>query len=322
MIQRLFRRRMAESLADMAGPARFGHDESMPAPGSDLPPFKPLPEDWSSALCVVAHPDDMEYGSAAAVARWTSQGKTVRYLLATRGEAGIDGMDPEEAARVRTAEQTASCAAVGVEELEFLDHPDGVISDSMRLRREIAGAIRRHRPDVVVTGSHRDFFGPGIFNMADHRIVGLATLDAVRDAANRWVFRDLTGPGGELLEPWSGVKFTAVGGSSTASHAVDVSDYLDAGVASLRAHAAYLDGLSNHPDAGSFVRMVAGFGSPRFGGVPCVAFEVIGLPFVMPGSEEASEAAASAEDALDKHDPSGADGDAVSAEAAAQSVDF
>lgn len=283
----------------------------MTSPATSESQLLPLPEDWHSALAVVAHPDDMEYGSAAAVARWTSQGKTVRYLLATRGEAGIDSMDPAEAGRVRTAEQIASCAAVGVPEPEFLDHPDGMIADSMQLRREITGAIRLHRPDVVLTGSHRDLFGPGMFNMADHRIVGLAALDAVRDAANRWVFRDLRGPDGAVLEPWSGVRFTAVGGSIAASHAVDVSDHLDAGIASLEAHEAYLAGLQGHPSAETLVRMMAGFASQRFGGRQCCAFEVIGLPFAMPGSERPEHTAVPPE----RISPE-------SAEAQAQSVDF
>ena len=55
--------------------------------------LQPLPEDWQTALAVVAHPDDLEYGTASAVARWTSQGKKVVYLMITRGEAGIDSMD-------------------------------------------------------------------------------------------------------------------------------------------------------------------------------------------------------------------------------------
>ena len=59
--------------------------------------MKPMPEDWDRAVAIVAHPDDLEYGVASAVARWTRQGKQVSYLLATRGEAGIDGMDPAEA---------------------------------------------------------------------------------------------------------------------------------------------------------------------------------------------------------------------------------
>jgi LmbE family N-acetylglucosaminyl deacetylase len=243
-------------------------------------PLAELPEDWSSALAVVAHPDDMEYGASCAVARWTAQGKTVRYLLATRGEAGIDGLPPDQAGPLREQEQRAACAAVGVDALDFLDHPDGVIHDVMRLRREVASAIRRHRPDVVITGNHREIFGPGIFNMADHRVVGLAVLDAVRDAANRWVFTDLTAPDGGQLEPWSGVRFTAVSGSPQAAHAVDITDSIDAGVASLEAHAVYLAGLGQGaPKPADMLRMFAGFGASRFGGRLCTTFEVIGLPF-------------------------------------------
>ncbi len=236
-----------------------------------------LPEDWGSALAVVAHPDDMEYGAASAVARWTSQGKTVRYLLASRGEAGIDGMGPQRAAQVRAAEQIASCAAVGVAEPEFLDHPDGVIHDAMRLRREIAGAIRRHRPDVVVTVNHRETFGSGMLNMADHRVVGLAAIDAVRDAANRWVFRDLTGPDGSVLEPWTGVRMTLIAGSPAPTHAVDVSEHLDAGIASLRCHAAYLEGLGEGwPAPEVFLPEWAARAGEQFGGRPAVTFEAYG----------------------------------------------
>lgn len=239
--------------------------------------LRALPEDWDSALAIVAHPDDMEYGMSAAVARWSAQGKRVSYLLVTRGEAGIDTMTPEETIRVRAAEQRAACDAVGVESLEFLDHPDGIIHDVMRLRRDIAAAVRRHRPDVVLTTTPRDFFPGGMYNMADHRVVGYAVLDGVRDAANRWVFTDLTGPDGEVLEPWAGVRFTALGGSTEPSHAVDVTDHLDAGVASLRAHEAYLAALDWHPDPDEMIRSFAEQAAPRFGGRPAIAFEVIGL---------------------------------------------
>ena len=240
--------------------------------------LKPLPEDWDRALAIVAHPDDMEYGASAAVARWTAQGKTVSYLLVTRGEAGIDTMPPEETIRVRGAEQRAACDAVGVSNLEFLDHPDGTIHDAMRLRRDVAAAVRRHRPDVVLTGSPRDFFPNGMYNMADHRVVGYAVLDGVRDAANRWVFTDLVGPDGGVLDPWDGVRFTALSGSTEPSHAVDVTDSIGAGIASLRAHRAYLAALDWHPDPEQMIRSFADEVAPRFGGVPAIAFEVIGLP--------------------------------------------
>ena len=70
---------------------------------------------------MVAHPDDLEFGASAALARWTGQGKTVVQVLATRGEAGIARMEPSETARVRTAEQEASGAIVGAAAVEFLD---------------------------------------------------------------------------------------------------------------------------------------------------------------------------------------------------------
>jgi LmbE family N-acetylglucosaminyl deacetylase len=100
--------------------------------------------DVGRVLAVVAHPDDLEYGAAAAVARWTSTGHEVVYLLATRGEAGIDSIPPEECGPLRVAEQQASAKVVGVDVVEFLEHPDGVIVYGPELRRDIAAAIRRH----------------------------------------------------------------------------------------------------------------------------------------------------------------------------------
>lgn len=78
--------------------------------------LQPVPEDWQRCLAIVAHPDDLEFGASCALARWTGQGKTVVEVLATRGEAGIDGMAPDEARRVRTEEQLAgpTGAEVGV----------------------------------------------------------------------------------------------------------------------------------------------------------------------------------------------------------------
>ena len=77
-------------------------------------PLEPLTETWTTALCVVAHPDDMEFGAAAAVARWTGQGKHVVYCMVTSGEAGIDAVDPDECRVLREAEQVASARLVDV----------------------------------------------------------------------------------------------------------------------------------------------------------------------------------------------------------------
>ena len=154
-------------------------------------PLEPVDEDWSSALAIVAHPDDLEFGSASAIARWTAQGKRIVYLLATRGEAGIDGMVPEEAGPLREQEERDSARIVGVDTVEFLDFPDGVLEYGLPLRHDFAAAVRRHKPEIVITGNFQDSFGPGMLNQADHIAVGRAVLDAVRDAGNRWVFRDL-----------------------------------------------------------------------------------------------------------------------------------
>jgi LmbE family N-acetylglucosaminyl deacetylase len=232
--------------------------------------FEPMPEDWQTALAVVAHPDDLEYGASGAVARWTAQGKKVVYLLACRGEAGIDTLSPEECGPLREREQIASAAVVGVTEVEFLDHPDGMMTYGLPLRRDIAAAIRRHRPDVVISGNHHETFPGGFLNMADHRVVGAATIDAVRDAGNRWVFRDLD------LEPWGGVKHVAVFGSPLATHAVDITDTFDKGVASLREHAAYLAALSGDmADPEAFLRGIASGTGQRFGGGLAASFELL-----------------------------------------------
>jgi LmbE family N-acetylglucosaminyl deacetylase len=232
-----------------------------------------FPEDWERALAVMAHPDDIEYGGAAAIARWTGQGKRVAYLLASKGEAGIDSLEPADSARMRTSEQRDSAAVVGVTDVEFLDHPDGTIEYGLPLRRDLAAAVRRHRPELVIGVNHRETYGGTHVNMADHRAVGMATIDAVRDAANRWVFPELLGGG---LEPWSGVRYLAVIASPQPTHAVDVTATLDVGVDSLRRHAAYLAGLGD-PDPEVFLRQWAEATAERFGGRLSVSFELLGI---------------------------------------------
>jgi LmbE family N-acetylglucosaminyl deacetylase len=215
--------------------------------------MKPMPEDWNSAVAVVAHPDDLEYGAAAAVARWTRQGKHVSYVLVSSGEAGIAGSDPAEVGPLREEEERRSAAIVGVSDVVFLGHPDGLIEYGVPLRRDLARAFRELRPEVVITMSFDLTWGEdGPVNHADHRAVGLAVLDACRDAANEWVFREL-----EL--PRSAIKDAYVVTSSSPSHFVDVTDSIDAGIASLREHRAYLDGLGGDFNPDEFLRDMAGY---------------------------------------------------------------
>lgn len=244
---------------------------------TDPASLEPLPEDWQRALAIVAHPDDMEFGAAAAVARWTGQGKSVVYCMVTSGEAGIDGIAPAESKVIREAEQIESARVVGVDQVDFLGKRDGILEYGVALRRAIARVVRTHRPDVVITGNFRDTFGGTILNQADHIAVGRATLDAVRDAGNRWIFKQqLTGG----LEPWNGVRAVWAAGSPDAGHGVDITETFDAGVASLRAHKAYIDGLGwENFDPAEFLEGMARPAGSRLGVAMATTFEVFTMGF-------------------------------------------
>src|SRR5690606_7378582 len=132
-------------------------------------PLEPLNEEWERGLAIVAHPDDLEFGAAAAIARWTGQGKHIVYVLLTSGEAGIDGIPPERSGPLREQEQRASAAVVGVDEVEFAGFPDGVLEYGLPLRKAVARAVRRHRPEVVITSNVRDTWDDATaLNQADH----------------------------------------------------------------------------------------------------------------------------------------------------------
>ena len=215
--------------------------------------MQPMPEDWSRAVAVVAHPDDLEYGAASAVARWTGQGKSVAYVLVSSGEAGIAGQAPASVGPLREDEERRSAAIVGVSEVEFLGHPDGLIEYGIPLRRDLAGAFRRLQPEVVITMSFDLTWGEeGPVNHSDHRATGLAVLDACRDAANEWVFP-------ELGSPCRSIKSAYVAASGNPSHFVDVTDTIEAGIASLKEHRAYIEGLGTDFDPDTFLRDMAGY---------------------------------------------------------------
>jgi LmbE family N-acetylglucosaminyl deacetylase len=242
-----------------------------------MPDLEPIDESWTSALCVVAHPDDLEFGTAAAIARWTDQGKVVSYAMVTSGEAGIDGMDPAQARRVREAEQLESAKIVGVDSVDFLGLPDGVLEYGVSLRRAICAAVRRHRPEIVITNNFRDTWGGQALNQADHIATGRATLDAVRDAANRWVFHEQIADG---LERWAGVREVWASSSPNGKHAVETTETFERGVASLAAHKAYIDGLGwDFFDPAEFLESGARQAGTRLGVPMATSFEVFNTGF-------------------------------------------
>jgi LmbE family N-acetylglucosaminyl deacetylase len=243
----------------------------------DRPPLEPVDESWESALVVVAHPDDIEFGAAAAIARWTDQGKTVVYCMVTSGEAGIDGMTPDETREVRIGEQIASARVVGVEAVEFLGLPDGIVEYGLPLRRAIAEVVRKHQPEIVITNNFRESWGGTFPNQSDHIAVGQGALDAVRDAGNRWIFPEQLTDG---LEPWGGVKAVWAAGSPQAAHGVDTTETFDRGVESLKAHKAYIDGLGwENFDPTEFLEGVSRPAGSRLGVTYGTSFEVFSMVF-------------------------------------------
>ena len=84
-------------------------------------PFGPPPapaEFVERALCVLAHPDDVDFGAGGTVATWTEAGIEVTYCIVTDGDAGgfdDDGPARPRWARMRQAEQRAAAKAVGVD---------------------------------------------------------------------------------------------------------------------------------------------------------------------------------------------------------------
>lgn len=236
--------------------------------------FEQVPEDWQRALAIAAHPDDLEYGASAAVARWTAAGKRVSYLLATRGEAGIDAWPPERTAPVREAEERESARLVGVEKLDFLDYRDGAIEYGLPLRADLARVIRRRRPEVIITMNFELTWPGGNLNQADHRAVGQAACDAAQDAGNRWIFPELLAEG---LEPWGGVRYVFIYGVSNPTHACDIGAVLEQGIASLQAQRAYFEQLGGEFDPAQFLREQAARDGARFDCQYAVACQLVRL---------------------------------------------
>ena len=204
--------------------------------------------DVSRILVIAAHPDDVDFGAAGTVARWTDAGTDVSYCLVTDGDAG--GSDPgiarSEMATLRRREQTEAADRVGVHDLRFLGYPDGRVEASLALRRDLTRVIRQIRPDRVVCPSpERDYVRPGISH-PDHRAVGSAALDAVYpDARNPFAFPELLADEG--LGDWI-VREVWIVGTGSPTRYVDVTETFPRKIAALRAHISqtgHRDGLED-----------------------------------------------------------------------------
>ena len=167
------------------------------------------------ALVVVAHPDDVDFGSGGTIATLTHHGVDVAYCLVTSGDAGGDSslLTKDERAQLREDEQRAAAAELGVTDVTFLRWPDGQVEPTLLLRREIARVIRRHRPDLVITQNPERNWGRLYASHPDHLAVGEATMRAVYpDARNPHAFPELLHEG---FEPHSVPLVWLAGGEAT-----------------------------------------------------------------------------------------------------------
>ena len=140
-------------------------------------------------MAVVAHPDDESLGLGATLARYAGEGAAVSVVTATNGEAGRYRGHPQDhplhpgkeaLSAIRVRELRAATATLGVHELFLLGYPDKQLdrADPVEAAGRIAAAIRRARPQVVLT------FGPdGAYGHPDHIAVSQLTVAAIVRAA-------------------------------------------------------------------------------------------------------------------------------------------
>ncbi len=196
-------------------------------------------------LVITAHPDDVDFGAAGTVARWTQAGIEVSYCVITSGDAGGTDLSVSRAelAELRQAEQIAAAKQVGVDQVRFLGYPDGLLEPSIGLRRDLAGVIRQVRPDRVLCQSPERMYARVQASHPDHRAAGSAALDAVYpDARNPLAFRELLAD--ERLEPWKAREVWLMA-SPHADHFVDVTGTFANKLAALRAHESQTGGMEN-----------------------------------------------------------------------------
>jgi LmbE family N-acetylglucosaminyl deacetylase len=200
-----------------------------------------LLEPLERALVIFSHPDDAEFSAAPAIAALTARGVEVHYVVTTDGGKGTEdpAVTPELLAATRIAEQRAAADVLGVGEIVHLGYPDGYLTPSLDLRRDIVRQIRRFRPELVIAQNwqRRDDGNPFIAH-PDHLATGEATLAAVYPAArDRLNFPELLDEG---LEPWK-VRQVLVTGVERPNLWLDVSATFELGLQALRCHVSQFD---------------------------------------------------------------------------------
>jgi LmbE family N-acetylglucosaminyl deacetylase len=200
-------------------------------------------------LVIAAHADDIEFGMAGTVARWTEEGHEVAYCLITDGSAGSNdpNVDPQALVETRHAEQIAAAAAVGVDTVRFLGYADGVLQPTLELRRELTRLIREWKPQRVVCQDPTTVFvDKNYINHPDHRAAGEAAIYAVFPSAEtRPIFPELLSEGFEphkVEELWMTLTLAP-------DTFVDITPTIDRKIESLLCHRSQVG-----PDAAEWIR--------------------------------------------------------------------
>ncbi len=197
-----------------------------------------------SAMSIHAHPDDQDFTVAGTLAKWARHGCEVTSVIVTSGDAGSNDPSKDagykrELAALREGEQRLANQTLGIKETIFLRYPDGELTASIPLRRDLTRLIRRHKPEVVVTGDPTAwFYGSDYINHPDHRAAAEAAIYAVFPSAGTlMIFPELLGEG---LLPHD-VKRLYVHGNETPDLWIDIAETLETKIEALKKHASQGD---------------------------------------------------------------------------------
>ncbi len=187
-------------------------------------------------MAIVAHPDDIEFSCAGALARWAKAGARISYVLCTSGDVGIDtpGMTRAQATQIREAEALEAGRIAGASEVIFLREPDGLLQPTLELRKKLVREIRRFRPEVIVAGDPTVVWaGEDYINHPDHRAAAQAAIDAAFPAAGQPnLFEELAEEGLTAHKP----RKVYVTVWEKGDVYVDISETIEVKTAALRAH--------------------------------------------------------------------------------------
>lgn len=201
-------------------------------------------------LVVVAHPDDVDFGSGGTIAKWVSQGTSVAYCIVTDGDAGgFDlSVDRLEMPAIRRREQTNAARVFGVTDLTFLGYKDGELQVSMGLRKDISRRIRQFKPDRVICQSTERNYERIYASHPDHLAAAEAALCAVYpDSRNPFAFPEL------LLENLDAhsVKDVLMQASPNPNSFTEITGFLDRKISAILEHRSQ---MPNPEETAEFVR--------------------------------------------------------------------